>query len=111
MSEQSVDPADSGTLAAVRRLEQALGAHSGAHELAAARLATARGEASSILAAARAAGTEEGLRRVAALEPTAEVEAISAAGQAHLQGLRERVLAERDDLVAELVAIVTAQGT
>ena len=109
MTDQHVDAGDSGTLDAVRRLEQALEAHTGANELAAARLATARGEADGILAAARAAGTEEGRRRVAALEPTAEVEAIQAGGQAHLQKLRERVLAERADLVAELAAIVTAQ--
>lgn len=99
-----------GTLEAVRRLEQALEERTGAKELAAARLTEARGEADGILAAARAAGTEEGRRRVAVLmaEATAEAETIRAVGRADAEELRERVLADRDELVAEFAAIVTA---
>ena len=66
MTGQNGRAGDAGTLDAVRRLEQALAGNTDANELAAARLAAARGEADGILAAARAAGTEEGRRRVAA---------------------------------------------
>lgn len=111
MTGQNGRAGDAGTLDAVKRLEQALAGHTDANELAVARLAVARGEADGILAAARAAGTEEGRRRVAALlaQATAEAEAIRAGGRADAQEFRERVLAERDDLVAELAAIVTAE--
>lgn len=111
MTEQNGRAEDVGTLAAVMRLEQALEEHTGANELVAARLAAARGEAEGILAAARAAGTQEGRRRVAALlaDAAAEAEAIRAVGRADAQELLERMLAERDDLVAELAAIVIAE--
>ncbi len=111
MTGQNGRAEDAGTLDAVRRLEQALAGHTDANELAAARLAVARGEADGILAAARAAGTEEGRRCVAALlaQAAAEADAIRAGGRVEAQELRERVLAESVGLVTELAAIVTAE--
>ncbi|MEJ7790425.1 MAG: hypothetical protein WKF65_00425 [Gaiellaceae bacterium] len=112
MTGQNGAVGDSGTLDGVRRLERALEGRSGADELAAARLAAARSEADRILIAAHAAGVEEGRRRAAALLAAAAAEAatIRAGGQADAQELQERVLAERDELVAELAAFVTGEG-
>lgn len=109
MTPQNGPGGDAGTLDAVRRLEHALEGHTGAKELAPARLAAAQREADGIRAAARTAGTEEGRRRVAALlvKAAAEAETIRAVSRADAQELRRRVLAERDELIADLAAIVT----
>ena len=111
MTVRKAGAGEAGTLAAVRRLEQALEGRTGAKELAAARLTEARGEADGILAAARAAGTEEGRRRVAVLMAvaTAEAETIRAGSRADAEELRERALADRDELIAEFAAIVTTK--
>lgn len=110
MSDQNGHAGDGGTLDAVRRLEQTLERRTTANEVTAERLAAARTEADGILAAARTTGTEAGHKRAAALaaQATADVKAIQAGGMAAAEELRERVLVDRDDLVAELTAIITA---
>lgn len=111
MTEENGNDGNAGTLDAVKRLEQSLDGHQEAAELAAARLAAAGKEAEAILAAARTAGTEEGSRRAAAYaaDAAAEAEATRTRGLADAQELLGRVQADRDDLVDELSAIVTAE--
>jgi vacuolar-type H+-ATPase subunit H len=100
-----------GALEAVRRLEGALEAGNLARAEADDALDTAREEAERLLADARAAGDVAGRRRRAEILEASEAEtlAIRAAGQAKAKDLLRRVSAERDELVAELVAIVLAQ--
>src|SRR5690242_7617796 len=95
-------------LDAVRRLERALEDRDGARTAADAALDAARAQAERLIADARAAGTATGRRRRAALlaEGEADAEATRAAGEAAAQRLRERAARERDDLVADLTALL-----
>ena len=97
-----------GALDAVRRLETALGDRPGASDAAKAGLDAARAEAERLLAGARTAGAESGRRRRAELlaEAEAEARALRAGGQADAEELRERVSTQRDELVAELTALL-----
>jgi hypothetical protein len=100
-----------GALEAVRRLEGALEAGNHARVEADDALVAAREEADRLLADARAAGNVAGRRRRDEILHASEAEAmaIHAAGDADAKELLRRVSAERDELVAELAAIVLAQ--
>jgi hypothetical protein len=100
-----------GALDAVRRLEGALEADDHARVEAEDALEAARAEGERLLADARAAGNVAGRRRSAEIleASRAEATAIRAAGEAAAETVQRRVSAERDELVAELTAIVLAQ--
>jgi hypothetical protein len=95
-------------LDAVRRLETALGDRTDTRDAADAGLAAARAEAERLLAGARAAGSDAGRRRRAEILAQAETDAsaLRAGGQADAEELRERVSVQRDELVAELIALL-----
>lgn len=97
-----------GALEAVRQLERALEERS---EPTGDVLDGARADAERLLAEARRAGADAGrLRRDAVhAEAEAEAAAIRAAGDAAVRELRERVAAARDELVAELTALLLPQ--
>ena len=94
-----------GALEAVRQLERALEERSGSVGDA---LENARADAERLVAAARGAGADTGRRRRAAIlaEAEAEAAAIRAAGDADARELLERVAGARDELVAELTALL-----
>jgi vacuolar-type H+-ATPase subunit H len=98
----------SGALEAVRELEPALEDDHDAQAVAGTAVDAARAEAERLLAAARRAGTEAGRRRRAAVlaEAEAEASAIRAAGESEAAELLARVAACRDDLVADLTALL-----
>jgi hypothetical protein len=97
-----------GGLDAVRRLETALEDRDDASGAADAALHAARAQAERLLADARAAGTDAGLRRRAVILADAEAEAsaIRAAGETAAEDILERVSVVRDELVAELAAVL-----
>ena len=97
-----------GALDAVRRLELVLGERTVARDASAVGLDAARAEAERLLADAQEAGSEAGRRRRAELLAEAETEAsaIRAAGRADAEELRERVSAERAELIADLIVLL-----
>jgi hypothetical protein len=97
-----------GALDAVRRLETALGERTGANDAAGAGLDAARAEAEQVLADARNAGLEAGRRRRAKMLAEAETDAraLRAEGQADAEELHKQASARRDQLVAELTALL-----
>jgi hypothetical protein len=97
-----------GALAAVRRLEIALGERTGAVDAAATGLDEARADAERLLAQARTAGSAAGLRLRAELFAEAETDASAtrAAGRADAEALRQRVSARRVELIAELTGLL-----
>ena len=101
-----------GALEAVRRLEGALQAGDKARVEAEDAVHAAREEAARLLDDARAVGNVEGRRRRGEILEAAQAEAtaIRAAGAADAEELQRRVSAERHLLLAELTAIVLAQG-
>lgn len=101
-------PHDGGALDAVQQLESALTARNAARDAAEAELAAASTEAERLLGSARAAGTAAGHRRVAALraESEAEARAIRAGGDTEAEMLRAWTTGARDELVAELTALL-----
>ena len=96
-----------GALEAVRLLERAL-EERGARDEAGSVLDAARAEAERLRAAARRAGIDAGRRRRAAViaEAEAQATAIRAAGDTEAEELLRRVAAARDELVAELTALL-----
>jgi vacuolar-type H+-ATPase subunit H len=100
-----------GALEAVRRLEGAIEAGNLARVEADDALDAARHEADRLLADAEAAGNVAGRRRRDEVRAASEAEAtaIRAAGGVEAEELLRRVSAQRDELVAELVAVVLAQ--
>jgi vacuolar-type H+-ATPase subunit H len=105
-AQNAAPPADA--LAAVQELEAALARRADARDDAEAGIDTARAEAERLLAEARRVGAHAGRRRRADLlaEAEAEARAIRADGEAAVQALRERVAMQRDELIAELTALV-----
>jgi hypothetical protein len=99
-------PADA--LDAVQELEAALARRADARDDADAGIDAANAEAERLLAEARRDGADAGRRRRADILADAEAEAraIRAAGEAAVQELRERVAVQRDELIAELTALV-----
>jgi hypothetical protein len=97
-----------GALEAVQELEAALTRRADARDDAEAGIDTARAEAEHLLADARRVGADAGRRRRAGILAEAEAEArtIRAAGEADVEELRERVAVQRDELIAELTALV-----
>jgi vacuolar-type H+-ATPase subunit H len=96
-------------LEAVQQLEADLTERTDARRgVAEARTDAACAAAEQLLADARRVGTDEGRRRRADILAEAESEAreIRADGEADVQELRERVAAQRDELIAELTALV-----
>jgi hypothetical protein len=99
-------PADA--LGAVQELEAALALRADARDDAEAGTDAARAEAERLLAEARRVGADAGRRRRADILAEAEAEArkIRDDGEAAVQELRERVADRRDELIAELTALV-----
>jgi hypothetical protein len=97
-----------GALEAVQQLESALAERTEARGVAEAGMDAARAAAERLLADARRDGSEAGRRRRAEIlaEAEAEVLAIRADGEADVQQLRDRLTERRDELIAELSALV-----
>jgi hypothetical protein len=95
-------------LTAVQRLESALEERTGARDMAEDLLAAGHAEVDRLLAAAREAGSEAGRSRRSALlaEAATEAAAIRADGIARAEELRRRASAEREQLIAELTALL-----
>jgi vacuolar-type H+-ATPase subunit H len=96
-----------GALGAVQQLESALEERTDPG-VAEARLGAARAAAERLLADARRDGEKAGQRRRADIlaEAEADARAIRADGVADVQELHERVAERRDELIAELSALV-----
>jgi hypothetical protein len=96
-----------GALEAVRELESALEERNEAHDLDRA-LDAAREEAERLLAAARRSGIDAGRRRGTTVlaQAAADAAAIRAAGDAHAREVLDRVAGARNELVAELTALL-----
>jgi vacuolar-type H+-ATPase subunit H len=95
-------------LEVVRRLEHALEESDDAHDVAEATLAAARAEADRLVALARAAGGDAGLRLQASLIADGEADAssIREVGDTEAQDVLEAVSVIRDTLVAEFTTRV-----
>ena len=95
-------------LEVVRRLEHALEESDDARDVADATLAAAHAEADRLLALARAAGGDAGLRLEASLiaDGEADASAIREVGNTEAQEVLEAVSALRDTLVAEFTTRV-----
>jgi len=105
-AQNAAPPADA--LEAVQELEETLARRADARDDAEAGIGTARAEVERVLAEARRVGAAAGRRRRADIvaEADADARAIRADGEADVQALRERVAVQRDDLIAELTALV-----
>ncbi len=105
-AQNAAPPADA--LEAVQELEAALARRADARDDAEAGIDTASAEAERLLAEARRLGADAGRRRRADILAEAETEAraIRADGEAAVQALRERMAVQRDELIAELTALV-----
>ena len=97
-----------GALEAVQQLESALAERADACGIAEAGMDAARAEAERLLGDARRTGSEAGRRRRDEIlaEAEAEAHAIRAGAEADVLEFRERVSARRDELIAELTALV-----
>ncbi|MPZ83620.1 MAG: hypothetical protein GEV28_25805 [Actinophytocola sp.] len=100
-----------GALDAVQRIETALTERDAAREASDSALDAAHAEAERLLSAARVAGTRAGEeRRVAMLAGAhADAEAIRSDGDAEARRLDGRVSAERDQVAAELTALLLVE--
>jgi vacuolar-type H+-ATPase subunit H len=97
-----------GALDAVKRIETALTEQDAARDTAETELSRAHEEAEQLLGAARAAGERTGQERRAALLREADVgaQAIRRGGAAEVETLDRRLTGAREQLVAELMALL-----